>query len=80
MAKLSGMSNEQFMAKLLSGAFTPTIHPGMIQAFVIDSITKMADRVSVAKPEEVENGLIHGQTWINTAKEVKRVVDEKYSK
>lgn len=72
------MNNEQFFTALVKGKLTPNVNPLFVHMFLMDALIKLSDKVAVAKPEDIgENAVVHPQSWINTAKEIKKVMDER---
>ncbi len=49
------------------------------QLFVMDALSKFAEKVSKADPAEVGNGLISGEAWVGVAKEIKQTLDTHFA-
>lgn len=50
----------------------------LAQAFVVQAITKYAEAVANAKPEDVDNAMISGESWVGVAKEIRDKMAEAY--
>lgn len=73
-------TNDEAIAQLMDlGKSGP-----LVQMFVIDALTKMADAVAGLTDEEAHtklngNGLVHPVSWRNAARDVKTTLDKHFA-
>ncbi len=71
-------TNVQFLTRICNFS----THGALMQMFVIDALTKHADRI-VEHAEEVKaqmaEGFISGEAWVSVAKELQAELNKKYS-
>lgn len=72
------MTNTAFMDKLMRGALFNESHPSLIQAFVIDALSRHAKAVASAKPEKFDTPLMNGYAWVATAQAIDKAITENY--
>lgn len=75
---LKPKTNEQFMRKLMAGDLTPSIHPALIQAFVVDALVKHSGEVSKVDASELDTPLMNGEAWKATAIAIRDALDRQY--
>lgn len=64
-------TNDEVIARLMN--FSK--HGALMQAFIIDALTRAADFAAAQPPSRYDSGLISGTAWVNTAKELKAELD-----
>ncbi|WFU52249.1 hypothetical protein QA639_21310 [Bradyrhizobium pachyrhizi] len=47
----------------------------LAQLFVLDALSKWADKVAEADPAAIESPMISGAAWVGVAKEIKGKID-----
>jgi hypothetical protein len=52
----------------------------LAQAFIIDALTKHANAVSKCTPDQIQGGMVHPESWIGVAKEIKAKMDAFYQR
>ena len=68
-------TNVEFVTELMQ--FSQ--YGALAQLFVIDALIKHSAAVAAAdNPQAFSNGLIHGPTWVDCAKDIKRQLDAHY--
>ena len=68
-------TNVEFVTELMQFSR----YGALAQLFVVDANMKHAEAVAAADdPNAFSNGLIHGPTWVDCAKDIKRQLDEFY--
>lgn len=64
------MSGHQTNVEFITDLMEHSRHGALIQAFVIHAIDQYARRVAVARPEDLDTGLVSGHAWHGCAVEV----------
>lgn len=77
-------TNTQFIRDLMEGRANTTVNSVLMQMFIIDSVTKLADKVAALTDEELaeqfKDSMVHGPTWRETARQIKREFDAFYER
>ncbi|GAB9152791.1 hypothetical protein [Bradyrhizobium diazoefficiens] len=67
--------NVAFVKELM----THSRYGALAQLFVIDALSKWADKISSVEPAAVESPMISGEAWVGVAKEIKDKIDGRLS-
>lgn len=74
------LTNELFFRKLLAGDLTPHSHPALVQAFVVDAVSKIADATASKVAEDLDTPFMSGAAWLNTAKAIQTALNAQYGR
>lgn len=58
---------------------THSRYGALAQLFVIDALSKWADKISSVEPQAVDSPMISGEAWVGVAKEIKDKIDGRLS-
>jgi hypothetical protein len=58
---------------------THSKYGALAQLFVIDALSKWADKISSVEPQAVDTPMISGEAWVGVAKEIKDKIDARVS-
>ncbi|WP_396604857.1 hypothetical protein ACFLEY_22310 [Bradyrhizobium sp. YCK136] len=67
--------NVAFVKELM----THSRYGALAQLFVIDALSKWADKISSVEPQAVDSPMISGEAWVGVAKEIKDKIDGRLS-
>lgn len=67
--------NVAFVKELM----THSKYGALAQLFVIDALSKWADKLSSVEPQAVDTPMISGEAWVGVAKEIKDKIDGRLS-
>ncbi|BAR61921.1 hypothetical protein NK6_8774 [Bradyrhizobium diazoefficiens] len=73
------MAHRKDNVAFVKDLMTHSRYGALTQLFVIDALSKWADKISSVEPQAVDSPMISGEAWVGVAKEIKDKIDGRLS-